>query len=180
MKKKIIILISVVLIILTIIAVIFVIKNNRSNNLKPTGNIDPETFYALTKFEIDDEEKVQIVHVHNPTDASFVYWYNFDFNKKSVIELYRSTNHLDTKDHYEKREYQLTDKNIEDIKEKLEKLKSFSNDELDFSLELKDRMIMKQTEYRIITKEGNKTFYDNYEAIGVIHAIITIMHSSEI
>ena len=173
MKKKVITLISIVLIILTIIAVIFVIKNKGNNTIKITGNIDPETFYALTKFEIDNEEKVQIVDVSHMDDASSVTYYNFDFNKKSVIYLHRSTGYGpgNEGEYYDKREYQLTEEDFVYVKEKLEELNEIGTTEIPFML---------GTTYDIETKDGRKTFLSNSEAGKIIKDIIKVTYSDEV
>ena len=115
MKKKIIILISIVLIILTIITVIYVIKNKGNHTIKTTGNIDEKTFHKLRDFEIVDEETMQIIEYGDPgmVDASYITYYNFEFDKKIVVSLSNWTYYMPGSqgESFNKYEYQLTDGN---------------------------------------------------------------------
>lgn len=169
MKKKIIILISIVLIILVIIGAIFVINN------MIIGNIDEETFEKLKAYEIDNDEKVQIIYYPASVDVSTDYWYNFDFNKKNVISLSRTVSHqISSPTRYKKYKYKLTDEDIITIKEKIEKTKKIITDEEQNQSEGISFPTF-YSEYYIKTKGGEEKFYGNEEAEKIIEDIIEII-----
>ena len=122
-------------------------------------------------FEIDDEEKVQIVYIHSPADAHGITCYNIDLNKKSVIYSYRSISYGPGNGgkHYSKHKYKLTDKDVVAIKEKLEKLKDLSDENK------LNGLINGGQHYEVITMEGAKEFSYNEEALTLIKDIIDII-----
>ena len=134
MKKKIIVLISAILIALVVIATLIVIKNNRNNVENDSGNvINEKPFEKLINFEIDNEEKVQIIYRHPVADASITEYWNFEFDKKTVTTLYKNVAYGIIPDagktSYSKNEYNLSDEEIIYIKNKIEEIESFYNEE---------------------------------------------------
>ena len=161
MKKRIIFILLILIVL--IISTIILLK-------KYPNEISEKEFYKLIKFEVDDEEKIKIIDNPMTMDTTTVTWYNIDFNKKEVISLSRTTRHMpgETGESFSKYEYQLTNKQISSIKDKIEQIKK-----LDIEEETKNSLL--NGEYTLITKDGQKRIPNNHEAAKLIKDIEYIL-----
>ena len=181
MKKK----ISIVLIILAIVGVILVIKN------MIIGDIGKKTFEKLIAYEIDNDEKMQIICYSGDMDVTTDYWYNFDFNKKNVVSCSRTVSHqISSPTRYKKYKYKLTNEDIITIKEKLKELNKLEEinakiketakeekiEELKGIYILADKYIP-SGEYNIITNDGQKVFKRYSEVEELIDDIFKIIQN---